>query len=135
MSMSQSQLEDAAFEGDIKAVKEALLAGLNINAEGSVWNPLHAAIENDQFEVVILLVENGANIECRHTYSKLTPLAHAVDILIDRCLQNDTPILMADFSIIDYLVRKGARLESGIEVADEYMEETVKSYLSELGDR
>ena len=81
------ELVQAAFEGDVAAVARLLEAGADIDADGRIWNALHAAIENDDVACVRLLLEHGADVDHRAA-GDLTPLAHAVDVAIDGTRQN-----------------------------------------------
>lgn len=63
---SSEALTDAAFNGDLDTVRSLIEAGADVNAVGRVWNPLQAAIENDQIEVVRYLLSVGANPDFRY---------------------------------------------------------------------
>jgi ankyrin repeat protein len=73
-------LYEAARNGDLQAVKNLIAAGhhpldqLTTNGKGSF--PLLIAIQRGYFEIVKLLIENGANIEqeIRWNYSSLCSL-------------------------------------------------------------
>ena len=64
----------------------------------------------------------------------MTPLAHAVDILIDGSMQQGEPIVEASMAMIDLLAAAGAKLDPGIEVAREYGNTWVESYLGRKKD-
>lgn len=113
-----SSLTDAAFNGNVDDVVRLLDVGEDINAIDGVWNPLHAAIENEHSDCVGLLLGRGADIE--RSCGKLTPLAHAVDIAIDGTIQSggkpgDEPI-----EIIIQLLAAGAAPAPGLKLAREY---------------
>ena len=57
----------AADEGNIKAVKQHLAAGANVNAKEGVFGttPLHPAAANDHKELAELLIEKGANVNAK----------------------------------------------------------------------
>jgi len=79
-----------------------------------------------------LLIESGANIESMYEFSKLTPFAHAVEILIDGSIQSENEITQSDYLLIDFLVSAGAVIDKGIEVAVDYKMKEVESYLLSL---
>jgi ankyrin repeat protein len=77
LSMS---IHDAAAVGDIKAVKQHLAAGTDVDAKDTSdslgMTPLHYAVANDHKEVIeLLLVTAGVNVK---TGNGLTPLDLAV---------------------------------------------------------
>ncbi len=86
------QLWDAAREGDLNAVLEALSQGANINARGEFGDTaLNLAAEHGHVEVIERLLEAGADIENLGGADK-TPLMNAtfaghsssVQLLLDR---------------------------------------------------
>ena len=126
MDATFDALTDAAFRGDLEAVKALLVQGADINAEGRVWNPLHAAIENGQIEVIRYLIRAGADVE--FDYSS-TPLAHAVDLIIDSSHQNDWSIDRCSKHLIDMLMDAGAHVEPGLMMARSYHCPAVEEHL------
>jgi len=75
-------IHDAAYEGNVEAVKEAIATGADVNAKDEVgWTPLHwAAIESHK-EIVELLIANGANMNAKIEVGKWkdqTPLSLAI---------------------------------------------------------
>jgi uncharacterized protein len=88
--MTPDDLVQAAFEGNIERVKSLLAAGAGINALGRNWNPLHAAIENEQVEMVMFLLESGADVE--FVCSGFRPLHHAIDVEADTAAQTNTAL-------------------------------------------
>lgn len=128
------ELVRAAFSGNTEEITRLLDVGVPINAQdGEGWNPLHAAIENDQKECICLLVENGADIAC--VINGLTPLAHAVDITIDGTIQTggsqgDEPV-----DIVRYLLSAGADPLPGLAVAESYGSQKLIALLSAAEDR
>jgi hypothetical protein len=82
---------------------------------------LHAAIENQQFMCVRLLVERGADIECEN--GGMTPLAHAVDIACDGSLQLGIAPEDAPAEIVEYLLFAGADPAPAEPMAQSYASE------------
>ena len=68
----------AAEQGDIKAVKQHLAAGTDVNAKDDkiVGYPLHFAASGGHKEIVELLIANGADVNAK-TGDGRTPLDHA----------------------------------------------------------
>lgn len=119
---------DSAFQGDLAAVENLVAQGAEIDGESRVWTSLHAAIENERIEIIRFLIGAGANIEV--ISGGMTPLAHAVDILIDGSMQQNKPIVEASMATIDLLVEAGVKLEPGIAAARDYGNAWVESYLN-----
>lgn len=71
-------LVQAAFCGNLDEVARLLDEGTDIDAIGRNWNALHAAIENEHFSCVRLLLERGADVNL--SVANCTPLEHAVDV-------------------------------------------------------
>ena len=70
-------IHDAARKGDIKAVKQHLAAGRNVNAKDDKGRiPLHRAAREGHTEVAELLIANGAYVNAKDKEGK-TPLYHA----------------------------------------------------------
>jgi ankyrin repeat protein len=60
-------LRGAIAKGDIKAVKQQLSAGADVNVKAARgWTPLHNAVDSDDKEIVELLVKNGADVNATH---------------------------------------------------------------------
>lgn len=76
---------------------DVLKKGVDINLRNEQgFTPLMLAIEYDNTEIINLLIENGADIECRT--QQYTPLMFAVQ--------------EGKFSIVQLLIRKGANINS-----------------------
>ena len=72
-------MHKAAFDGNIKAVKRHLDAGVDANAQTRSENtPLHAAAYRGHTEVVELLIAHGADVNARDVRGWI-PLHAAVD--------------------------------------------------------
>lgn len=123
------ELVRAAFSGNGEEIIRLLDLGVPINAQdGEGWNPLHAAIENEEMECISLLIANGADVAC--IVNGLTPLAHAVDVAIDGTIQTggspgDEPV-----EIIRYLLSVGADPLPGLTVAKSYGSQKLVTLLS-----
>jgi ankyrin repeat protein len=90
--ISDEDFRIAAYEGKIGTVRDAIESGSDVNAtdpEKSL-TALHMAAYNGHSEIVKLLIDHGATIDCRDNEGK-TPLIHActdafpetVEILLD----------------------------------------------------
>ena len=72
-------IHKAAFDGNIKAVKRHLNAGVDANAQTRSENtPLHAAAYQGHSDVVELLIANGADVNASDVRGWI-PLHAAVD--------------------------------------------------------
>ena len=72
-------IHEAAKTGNIKAVKQHLDAGADVNAKNKVGQtPLHRAALYSQKEIVELLIAKGANMNARGFFG-MTPLNMADD--------------------------------------------------------
>ena len=113
------ELVQAAFDGNVEEVSRLLDAGADINwgAEHS-WNPLHAAIENENLDCVQSLIRCGADIERRAR--TMTPLAHAVDIAIDGTIQMGGRPDEEPTEAINLLLAAGADPGPALKVAQSY---------------
>ena len=58
-------LKEAAAAGNIKAVKQHLAAGTDVNLVSDGFTPLHLAADNDQKEIALLLIAKGADLNAR----------------------------------------------------------------------
>ncbi len=84
MSLTE-ELINACFNGDVQQAENLINSGVSPNVNGENWNPLHAAIENMQVEVIKFLVKIGADPNAK--ISGMTPLHHALDIEMDYATQ------------------------------------------------
>jgi hypothetical protein len=118
-----------AFNDQLDDLKRELSEVENINEEGNIWNPLHAAIENENYECVQFLVESGADIN--YKIRGMNPLAHAVDISIDGTIQTGGQAGDEPIEIIDYLLIKGADFVDGLNLAEKYKSQRVINIINE----
>ena len=72
-------IHDAAFEGNIEAVKQHLAAGTDVNVKDNIGlTPLHMAAGDARKEVAELLIAKGAEVNVKNKDGK-TPLDWAID--------------------------------------------------------
>ena len=73
-------IHDAAFEGNIEAVKQHLAAGVDVNAKSDKLGttPLHYAAKRGEKEIAELLIANGADVNARGMMG-WTPLSWAAN--------------------------------------------------------
>ena len=79
------ELVQASFDGNLNHVRALLEEGVDINGMGRIWNPLHAAIENQHVNVINHLLAAGADVE--YLCGGIRPLHHAIDLEIDAATQ------------------------------------------------
>ena len=73
---SDIPLWEAAYDGNIEAVKQHIADGSDVNAENHAgWTPLYAATAGGHKEIVDLLIANGANVNAKYAFR--TPLHEA----------------------------------------------------------
>ena len=124
-SEADRALSDAAESGDIKAAEEAIAAGADIrtgdpNQYGD--SPLHKAAKSGHTELVLLLIENGADVNAKDKWG-VTPLHWAArkgrkeiaELLINKGADMNakgyygTPLhLTTSKEIAELLIAKGA---------------------------
>ena len=126
---------DAAFNGDVAQVLFFLEAGADVNEMGRNWNPLHAAIENEQVETVPILLQAGA--DPNFSIGDFTPLYHAIDTQIDGYQQTlATKLPSAD--LVKLLVEAGADVnaegkgQTPLQMAEERGHKAAAEYLLTL---
>ena len=70
-------IHEAAKDGNIKAVKQHLAGGVDVNVKNkNGQTPLHRAVSYDCREIINLLVANGADVNEKAKYGG-TPLMYA----------------------------------------------------------
>ena len=131
-NLSADALTDAAFNGDLDAVRTLVEAGADVNTEGRVWNPLHAAIENNQSPVIRYLLNAGADPDFR--YNGLPALHHVIDAEMDGYQQTNASVLPSA-DMIQLLVEAGADIaieydgQTPLQFAEGYHHEAALKYL------
>lgn len=103
---AQIRFFEACFQGHKDTVVAMLAEGVDLDWRhpSHGWTALHAAVENDQLEVVRKLVAAGSNLEALDT-SGWTPLCLAVDAEIDSSHQTGKPLSL---QITTFLLEAGA---------------------------
>ena len=76
LSGASRALRDAAEEGNMEAVKQAIANGADVNAEGGLGTPLYFASFEGHKEIVELLIAKGANVNFKDGLGN-TPLHKA----------------------------------------------------------
>jgi len=72
-------IQDAAKEGNVKAIKQHIAAGTDVNAKGDAEStPLHWAANGGHKEIVELLIDKGADVNVKN--SGKTPLDWATHL-------------------------------------------------------
>jgi ankyrin repeat protein len=75
-----NSIHDAAYKGNIEAVKQHLAAGVDVNAKDSVgWTALHQAAYGAHKEPVELLIAEGADVNAKGD-DGTTPLDVAIQL-------------------------------------------------------
>lgn len=119
--MEVDALVQAASEGDLAALEQLIHSGADVDALGSCWTPLHAAIEMENLECVKALIHHGARVDL--PANGQSPLAHAVDLAIDGTIQNGGSPGDEPTAIVEFLLARGADPKPGLEVAVRYRNE------------
>lgn len=131
-NISADALTDAAFNGDLEAVRTLVEAGADVNTKGRVWNPLCAAIENNHSPVIQYLLNAGADPDFRH--NGLPALHHMIDVEMDGYQQGNTPVLPSA-DLVKLLVEVGADIsleydgQTPLQLAEWYHHEAAIKYL------
>lgn len=112
---TQAKFFDACFQGHTDTVIAMLAEGVDLDwrhpRQG--WTALHAAVENDQLEVVRALVAAGADLEALDS-AGWTPLCLAVDAEIDGSLQTGKSLSL---KITGFLLEEGANPRGGMKIS------------------
>ena len=59
-------IHNAAFSGNIEAVKQRIAAGTDVNAMNKYgWTPLHEAVTGGHKDIAELLIANGADVNAQ----------------------------------------------------------------------
>ena len=77
-SVPDISIHQAAYDGNIEAVKQHLAAGTDVNAkDGDGTTPLHLAALMGHKEIVGLLIAKGADVNAKGSKYGITPLLNA----------------------------------------------------------
>ena len=73
----KSSIHQAAYDGNIEAVKQHIAAGAEVNAKDEdSWTPLHLAVHGGHIGIVELLIAKGADVNAKDD-GGVTPLHDA----------------------------------------------------------
>ena len=98
--MKDTSIHLNAIENNIKKLQENLKDGFNVDSLGAYAStPLHYACREGNFEVVKLLIENGANVNIKNDYSTIYPIFDAI------CSMSNKKSYL---SIVQLLIENGA---------------------------
>ena len=79
----ESSIHEAAFDGNIEAVKQHIAGGTDVNAKNKYERtPLHHAAYSGHKEIAELLIEKGADVNAKD-HNGETPLDYADDETAD----------------------------------------------------
>ncbi|HIM18977.1 MAG TPA: ankyrin repeat domain-containing protein, partial [Rhodospirillales bacterium] len=68
-------IHNAAFSGNIEAVKQHIAAGTDVNAMNKYgWTPLHEAVTGGHKDIADLLISKGADVNAKEAKNRITPL-------------------------------------------------------------
>jgi len=68
-------IHNAAFSGNIEAVKQHIAAGTDVNAMNKYgWTPLHEAVTGGHKDIADLLIAEGADVNAKEAKNRITPL-------------------------------------------------------------
>ncbi|MDC0064912.1 ankyrin repeat domain-containing protein [Verrucomicrobia bacterium] len=68
-------IHNAAFSGNIEAVKQRIAAGADVNAMNEYgWTPLHEAVTGGHKDIADLLISKGAEVNAKEAKNRITPL-------------------------------------------------------------
>ena len=123
-------IHEAAYTGNIEAVKQHLAAGTDVNAKASRgWTPLHSVASK---EIAELLIANGADVNAKDKigwtplfFAAFTDATAVAELLIaegvDVNAKNDngwTPLNLAVNETIDLLRKHGGKTGEELENAE-----------------
>ena len=95
--LQKIHLLSALMKGDLKAVKNLISQGTNVDCELMYGiTPLHFSSTANQLEIVKYLISRGANIDCKN---------------IDGISSLDFASQKGNIEIVKYLISKGANIE------------------------
>ena len=95
-------IHEAAFNGDIEAVKQHLAAGTDVNTKDDGWTPLHLAAYRDK-KIAELLIAEGADVNAKDE-DGVTPQHLAAEL--------------GHKEIVELLIAEGADVNAKVVAAD-----------------
>lgn len=120
-----SGIHDAAAKGDLEAVKSLVAKNpATVSARDAYsQTPLHVAADRGHFEVVVFLLEQGADVNAR-AYNQFTPLHLASDPHIVKAILRRKPDLAARDSgpIQTPLERADSKVADGVRPVGQWRE-------------
>ena len=122
-SASDISIHDAAAGGHIKAIKQHLAAGTNVNAKDvNEWTPLHQAASDK--EITKVLIENGADVNAKNEEG-LTALHEASFSFAD----DDVAV-----EIVELLIAKGADVNAQDDDGSTPLDAAIDGDITETAD-
>ena len=77
---SDISIRDAAYDGNIETVKQAIAAGADVNEKDNIGlTPLHSAAREGHKEIIELLIAAGAEVNAKDKIDGYIPLHLAAD--------------------------------------------------------
>jgi ankyrin repeat protein len=74
-------IHQAAYDGDIQAVKQHLVDGTDVNAtDDDGWTPLLLAVEGSHKGIAELLILKGAKVNAKSKRGNVTPLDWVIHV-------------------------------------------------------
>jgi ankyrin repeat protein len=106
----QERFAAAVWDGDLQTVEAMIAAGADVNApnEEGQQPPLHLAIEQQWSQIVLRLIEAGADVNLA-VGEDWTPLVHAIDIESDVASQAGKPPDEVSTELVELLLNFGAK--------------------------
>lgn len=98
MIMINIEFFEACRQGDFNEVKQ-LIATVDINLKNGEWSPLSIASESNYTEIINLLIEEGANVDCVNANGE-TPLIkagwHGNDYIAEKLIKAGADVTIKD---------------------------------------
>ena len=107
MGSSEYDIIKACADGDIEYVKDYISNGSNLNEMcKNGWTPLNSAVEHDQKEMVLFLLNNGADVNFKPN-GGWSAIYYAIDASIDVTLQTEGDFGEPPTDMIQLLIDNG----------------------------